>query len=351
MGITRKTSVCLVPRLSGIGGMVSFQHKLASGLAARGIEVSYDLEALNNGSVLVVGGTRQIHGLWRARRRGIRIVQRLDGINWMHRIRPTGLRHYLRAEYGNYLLAFIRARLTDGIVYQSHFAKKWWNEAFKPVAITNRVVYNGVDLQEYTPVSAFASPINRVRLLIVEGRLAGGYESGLENAVSLAYAVKELLASTPETCDIETVELTVVGRVDGQLKSKWKQSEGVVINWVGQVDRERIPEIDRSAHLLFSADINAACPNSVIEALACGTPVVAFNTGALPELVSEWAGKIVPYGGDPWRLDPPDISSLAMAAISVIAEQDKFRHGARLRAESAFSLDHMVDGYYEALSS
>ncbi len=68
------------------------------------------------------------------------------------------------------------------------------------------------------------------------------------------------------------------------------------------------PEIDRSAHMLFSADLNAACPNSVIEAMACGLPVAGFDTGALNELIVGDAGRLVPYGGDPWRLEKPDIS-------------------------------------------
>jgi len=88
---------------------------------------------------------------------------------------------------------------------------------------------------------------------------------------------------------------------------------------------------------------------STIEALACGLPVVAFDTGALPELVSSEAGRITPYGGDPWRLEPPDIDGLARAAMDVLSDQERFRGGARQRAEQAFSLDSMVDGYLQAL--
>ena len=119
--------------------------------------------------------------------------------------------------------------------------------------------------------------------------------------------------------------------------------------WAGAVPRERIPEIDRSAHLLFSADLNPACPNAVIEALACGLPVVAFDTGALKELVPVGAGIVVPYGGDPWRLETPDIPALARAADAILRDRPRFRQAARVHAEKALGLDRMVDGYLKAL--
>jgi len=101
--------------------------------------------------------------------------------------------------------------------------------------------------------------------------------------------------------------------------------------------------------LLFAADINAACPNSTIEALACGLPVVAFDTGALHELVSGDAGRVVAYGGNPWLLEPADVPGLARAANEVLVDQPRFRQGARRRAEEAFGLDTMVEGYLTCL--
>jgi len=125
----------------------------------------------------------------------------------------------------------------------------------------------------------------------------------------------------------------------------------VPLQFAGLVPREQIPALDRSAHLLYAADINAACPNSVVEALACGLPVVSFATGALPELVTGDAGRIVPYGGDPWQLHPPDLDALARAAAEVLADQARFRAGARRRAEEALGLDPMVDAYLDVLTA
>lgn len=61
--------------------MVSFRGRLAQGLAERGIGVSYNLADTPYDAVLVIGGTRNLAGIWRARRRGVRVVQRLDGMN------------------------------------------------------------------------------------------------------------------------------------------------------------------------------------------------------------------------------------------------------------------------------
>ncbi len=89
----------------------------------------------------------------------------------------------------------------------------------------------------------------------------------------------------------------------------------------------------------------------MIEALACGLPVVAFDTGSLGEIVQGQAGEVVPYGGDPWNFDQPDIPALAQAAVKILNDQETYRKGARARAEAAFGLDMMIDGYLKVLTS
>ncbi len=311
---------------------------MAAGLAARGVEVSFTLEQGPGDAVLVVGGTRYLAGLRRAQRSGARVVQRLDGMNWIHRRRFTGLRHFLRAEINNLILRRVR-RMADAVVYQSHFAQDWWEREHGPAPGAAFVVHNGVPLDLYTPRGPERPPEGVTRVLMVEGNLAGGYEIGLESAVGLVRSLRSRGWNA---------ELAVAGRTPAAVRRRWEGSD-VPIHWLGLVPPERIPALDRSAHLLYAADLNPACPNSVIEALACGLPVAAFDTGALPELVSREAGAMVPYGGDPWRLDPPDLESLAQAAEAVLKAQERCRLGARARAEAFFGLDRMVEGYLEAL--
>ena len=142
----------------------------------------------------------------------------------------------------------------------------------------------------------------------------------------------------------------VVGEVSDAVKARAHAfAPDLWITWRGIVPREAIPAIDRSAHLLFSTDINAACPNSVIEALACGLPVLAYDTGALSELVQNGAGCVVPYGTDHWQLEDPIIPPLARAAAEILNNNPGYRIRALERAQSTFSLDKMVDSYLDVL--
>jgi glycosyltransferase involved in cell wall biosynthesis len=334
--------VCLIPKLTGLGGMVSFQAKLAGGLAKRGIEVCYSLKDQPFDAILVIGGTRELMELSKARRAGIRIVHRLDGMNWLHRRTRTGIKHYLRAEYGNFILRTIRSRLADYIVYQSEFSRQWWERECGLTHAGSSVMLNGVDLNVFSPVGPAERPVDHYRILLVEGTLGGGYEVGLETAVQLG---QSLLTSGLEF----PLEIAVAGRVRAELQEQMVKRSLVPLTFLGQIPHEKIPQLDRSAHLLYSADLNAACPNSVVEALACGLPVVAFDTGALPELVQEDAGRIAHYGGNPWRLDPPDVGALANASEEVLRGQNRFREGARRRAEESLNLDAMVESYLEVL--
>lgn len=332
--------ICIVPEVSGVGGMASFRRKFEAGLSARGIGVTHDtLDAAD--AVLVIAGTRKLLALWNKRRAGARVVQRLDGINWVHRRRHTGLRHYLRAEYGNLLLAIIRSRIATHIVYQSEFSHRWWENWYGKTGTGHSVVHNGVDLSAYRPGERAAQLEAPCRLLIVEGSLDGGYEMGLDNGVRLAEALSDEHGFR--------IELTVVGKITAQHKSDVEGGTGVPITWAGVLPPAEVVKRIQAADLLFSADLHPACPNSVIEALACGLPVVAFDTGALNELVSAAAGRVVPYGADPWKIETPDIAALAKAAADVLHDEAQFRRGARSEAEQHLGLDAMMDGYLKAL--
>jgi glycosyltransferase involved in cell wall biosynthesis len=322
--------------------MVSFRRRLVQGLEQRGIGVSNNLADAPYDAVLVIGGTRNLAGIWRAKQRGVRVVQRLDGMNWIHRKKRTGWRHFIRAEYGNLILSLIRSRLADQIIYQSEFSHQWWERVYGKSPIPWAVVHNGVDLERYTPNGEGDPPEGFERVLLVEGALGGGYETGLEIAIRM---VERLCESTSYK-----VELVVVGRVSPKLEEEWTSRTSIQLKFTGQVPSDIIPEIDRSAHVLYAADVNPACPNSVIEALACGLPVAAYDTGALPEIITQGAGQLVPYRGDPWKLDPPDIDGLAEAVISIMKDQPSYRTAARRRAENAFGLDKMVEGYLSAMN-
>jgi glycosyltransferase involved in cell wall biosynthesis len=346
--------LCLVNPSQGAAGPASFQRRLAAGLATRGIRVTHGLAEEPFDAALVVGGTRQLGGLALARRRGIPVLQRLDGMNWLHRLpverrgAPVSLRHYLRAEYGNWILKFIRNHLATRIVYQSEFVRGWWERQAGKTAVPTTVIYNGVDLGQFSPHGAHERPADRLRILLVEGSLMGGYEWGLRQAVQLAEGLQISLQSCKDIYP-QGVEVMIVGRAAAEVRRYWQEHSRVPLIWRGQAAVEEIPAIDRSAHLFYSADIHPACPNAVIEALACGLPVLAFDTGALPEIVREGAGRVVPYGADPWQLEEPDMPALIQGGVEIALHQDRFREGARQRAEEVFDAARMAERYLEVL--
>jgi glycosyltransferase involved in cell wall biosynthesis len=334
------SKICVVPQVDGIGGMASFRLKFEQGLRARGVDVTHDLSAESD-AALVIAGTRSLLPLWKARQRGQRIVQRLDGINWVHRKRKTGVKHFLRAEYGNFILSFIRKNIATKIIYQSEFSRDWWEDWYGKTFTPSTVIYNGIDLNAYSVLQDNNLHHPPYRLLIVEGSLGGGYDMGLDNAIELTETLKEKY-------DLP-IELMVVGKISDEHRFRVESKTRASIKWMGSVPRERIPEIMRSAHVLFSADLHPACPNAVIEALACGLPVISFDTGAVKELVIGDAGRVVPYGSDSWNIEPPDITALAQAVYDILKRQEHFSRTARAQAESALGLDQMVDAYLKVL--
>lgn len=336
-----KPSICVLPELKGFGGPSSFQAKLKKGMDQLGIAVHHDIREPTTKALLVIGGTRKIGDLLYAKRKGIRIVQRLDGMNWLHKKKFTGIAHFIRSERMNLQLLLTRRYFADAVVYQSNFTRDWWNTVHGTLRTPHSVIYNGVELSKYLPGDKPYNIDEPIRLLVVEGSFKGGHERDLLNSVDLANSIS---AETKQQ-----VELLIAGRVPETFKSDLVINEKVTINWLGLVPHDEIPDIDRSAHLIYPAEINAACPNSLIEALSCGLPVVSYATGSLHELVGDDGGIVVPYNGDYWNLAAPDSQILAKAARQVLNNLTRFRKSARKRAEKHFNAELMVDNYRKIL--
>jgi glycosyltransferase involved in cell wall biosynthesis len=96
----------------------------------------------------------------------------------------------------------------------------------------------------------------------------------------------------------EVATLTVVGLMHEEFVSIWNRAvppHQARVVWKGGVSRSELPAIYREADVMVLPSLCDSFGQSVIEALACGTPVIATtNCGALPRPGVD--GLVVPPG-------------------------------------------------------
>jgi glycosyltransferase involved in cell wall biosynthesis len=118
----------------------------------------------------------------------------------------------------------------------------------------------------------------------------------------------------------------------------------------GAVGRAEVQQYLGATDVLVSADLNAACPNSVIEAMAAGVPVVGFDTGALRELVTSETGIVIPYRGDPWVMQrPTNTLELAQAIVGAFDRAEPLARHSRMRAATQFDIRVVASRYLSVL--
>ncbi|MBT5457014.1 MAG: glycosyltransferase, partial [Rhodospirillaceae bacterium] len=101
-----------------------------------------------------------------------------------------------------------------------------------------------------------------------------------------------------------------------------------------------IPGLLRAMDLFVLPSRNEGISNTILEAMACGLPVIATAVGGNVELVTE---------GETGALIPPgDPQALAQTLKQYLDEPRLITHqgkAARTRAENLFDLDVMVKNY------
>lgn len=194
-----------------------------------------------------------------------------------------------------------------------------WQSPEGTIQANMRVIHNGIDLAEWRPAK---QPGER---MLWYGRITP----------------TKGLAETIQAASMAKAPLDIVGIVE---------DEGY---FASQVTPYLSSTITYKGHLTGAALKNAVCNAKAVvvtpmwdepfglvaaEAMACDVPVIAFDRGALREVLGE-CGTLVPAG---------DIDALARA----LRIHDNANHsGNRARALSCFSLEAMVGGYEQAYAA
>jgi glycosyltransferase involved in cell wall biosynthesis len=184
-------------------------------------------------------------------------------------------------------------------------------------------VYHGM------PVDLFRPSFERGSYLAFLGRLTA--EKGPEAAIRVARAAK--------------MPLRIAAKVPRGERGYFKntiepQIDGTDVQLIGEVnDRAKEQFLAGAAALLFPIDWPEPFGLVMIEAMACGTPVIAFRSGSVPEVIDDGITGFVVGGEDE-----------AIAAIRRIGELDRRR--VRAQFEQRFAAGRMAKEYlrhYEAL--
>lgn len=185
-------------------------------------------------------------------------------------------------------------------------------------------VYHGIDVQSFE-----ARLEGKGNGFVFLGTLSKN--KGVDIAISAAkiLGVPLVIAGEVRESDNNFLDKEVFPHIDGN-----------IIRFVGEIGHAQKAELLRNADaLLFPSRWNEAFGLVMIEALACGTPVVALGNGAVPEVIK--------HGRTGFIAEDEEAFAEAMAHVHEIS-----RKQCRIEAEERFDLSVMAHRYadiYEML--
>ncbi|MDH5334179.1 MAG: glycosyltransferase family 4 protein, partial [Thermoleophilia bacterium] len=256
--------------------------------------------------------------VWLARRRGIPVVVNQNGVGY-----PAWA-----GDASTTFNAPVRRALdvATHVLYQSAFCKASADAFVGAPRGMWEILYNAVDTTTFTP--SVPPPAGGPVLLL------GGDQTQAYRAELALRTLAELVASYDEARLLVTGRL--VAPANGLVDELGLRDR---VELVGRYAQRDAPALLRRAHVLLHTQMNDSCPSLVIEAMACGLPVVYSRSGGTVELVGDVAGIGVPHEATWERLVPPEPRALAEAVSRVLADHDRYRTAARQRAVAEYDLE------------
>ena len=216
-----------------------------------------------------------------------------------------------------YLTIITPSQWLAGLVKQS-FLKEY------PVKVIN----NGIDLSIFKPINNdIKVKYNCENKYLILGVAFGwGKRKGLDVFVEL---FKRL--------DRNKYKIMLVG-TDEHIE---KDLPDNIISIHRTKNQNELAEIYSAADLFVNPTREENYPTVNMESLACGTPVLTFNTGGSPEIIDETCGRVV---------EKDDIDSMYNEIIN-ICENNVFTKDACLRKSKQFDMNERFKEYLQLYMS
>jgi glycosyltransferase involved in cell wall biosynthesis len=166
------------------------------------------------------------------------------------------------------------ARRLPRIITVSESSKRETGRAFHVPAERIRVVYNGVDVDRFT--AAEGTRRERDRVLIVNSA-----DQEIKGLRQLYEVLEQLIARRPAA-------IRIVGQPkDRVATARELERRGLTdsVRFLGQLSHEELVTAYASSSVAVVPSLYEGFGLPAAEALSCGVPVVAFEAGALPEVL------------------------------------------------------------------
>jgi glycosyltransferase involved in cell wall biosynthesis len=202
----------------------------------------------------------------------------------------------------------------------------------------HRAIPNGVDCELFHPDAAAGLAFRR-RLGLGDGPVLLGVGAlEIEKRWDLLLESVALLPSPAPP-----LLLCGTGALEGSLRAHAERL-GLDVRFVGQLNSAELVGAYNAATCVVHTRPDEVFALALIEALACGRPVLASGGGGTPELVGE-AGVLAPAG------DPSAFGRLLQDLLADHERRAALALAARRRALERYSVERMVRDYAELLEA